>query len=138
VCTAGAVPVTRADIRASTKATAEGGTTTATEVGIVTSTTAATISDPTWFTAALAYVPTAEVEVLARPAVPVSRLPVHLACSSYTIKTMQKMGTQIKGDTIKELLIQEDIYMKLHANTKLNYLNKARLLCCWVLGSAMK
>jgi hypothetical protein len=103
VCTAGAVPVTRADIRASTKATAEGGTTTATEVGIVTSTTAATISDPTWFTAALAYVPTAEVEVLARPAVPVSRLPVHLACSSYTIKTVQKMGTQIKGDTIKEL-----------------------------------
>jgi len=102
VCTAGAVPVTRADIRASTKAS-EGGTTTATEVGIVTSTTTATISDPTWFTAALAYVPTAEVEVLARPAVPVSRLPVHLACSSYTIKTIKKMGTQIKGDTIKEL-----------------------------------
>jgi hypothetical protein len=103
VCAAGAVPVTRADIRASTKATAEGGTTTPTQVA----TTAATITNSTWFTAALACVPTAEVEVLARPAVPVSWLPVHLVAAACTqIKKIQRARTK-------------KIY------TKLNYLNKA-------------
>lgn len=49
-----AVPVTWADIRASAKASTEGGTTTAAEVGVVTATTAAAISGATRLAAALA------------------------------------------------------------------------------------
>jgi hypothetical protein len=135
---AGAVPVTRPDVRASSaKAAAEGGATAATEAGVVaSSSSAATISNSTWLAAALAYVSAAEVEVLARPAVPVSWLPVHLACSSYTpSKRLKKKDTHIKEDTIEELEQKHNprrYVCRLRANTKLNYLSKARL--CVLLG----
>jgi hypothetical protein len=99
-----AIPVTRSHIWA-TKATTKGWHATSTsKIGTI-------VTTGTGLTATLAHVTPTEVEVLAWPTIPVSRLPVHFVDSGFVAPCLLIMNIEKEKKTSKKYNIAKSMWL---------------------------